>query len=146
MRRVREDLVNASEPRPSYLDEFERKLAAALAQQADTKKAIASTRSSDVNLSGSSSLPLGEALTPSSLAGNAERPPSFKRLEPSSETREAGSPSHKATAVPVQAGDIGAFGAAIAPQASGSGTAGASPRAGEVSSCNCVGVNWVEQI
>ena len=32
------DKVSASRSRPAYLDEFERKLAAALAQQADAKK------------------------------------------------------------------------------------------------------------
>ena len=89
--------MSASGSRPAYIDEFERKLAAALAQQADTKKArLASMRSSDVTLSASSTPSLGEPLTRSLPDGDAERPLDVGPLQPSSETRERRTPGHKA--------------------------------------------------
>jgi hypothetical protein len=125
--------VRASESRPAYLDEFERKLAAALAQQADAKKPrLASVRSSDVDLSASSSPSLEEALTRSSPGRVAERPLNVRRPQPSSETREGRTPNHEATTVSVQHADSAiAVEVATAPLAGGSGAVGASqPAAG----------------
>ena len=125
--------MSASGSRPAYLDEFERKLAAALAQQADTKKArLASMRSSDVNLSAGSSPSLEEALTRSSPGRVAERPLNVRPLQPSSETREGRTPNQEATTVSVQHADSAiAVEAATAPLAGGSGAVGASqPAAG----------------
>ena len=125
--------MSASGSRPAYLDEFERKLAAALAQQADTKKArLASMRSSDVNLSAGSSPSLEEALTRSSPGRVAERPLNVRPLQPSSETREGRTPNQEATTVSVQHADSAiAVEAATAPLAGGSGAVGASqPPAG----------------
>jgi hypothetical protein len=127
--------VTASGSRPAYLDDFERKLAAALAQQADTKKArLASMRASDVNLSAGSTPSLGEPLAPRSLPdGDAERPPDVVPLQPSSETRERRTPGHKAAAAPVQHGGSAiAIRAAAAPLPGGR-TLGASRQASELS-------------
>lgn len=128
MSRVREDQVSASGSRPAYLDEFERRLAAALTQQADAKKTrLASMRSSDVDLAGRSLPSLGEPLTRSPTGGDAERPRNVGPLHPSSETRKRGTPNHEALAVSVQyAGEAIAVGAATAPLEGGSGAVGAS--------------------
>src|SRR5271166_632198 len=135
MRHRREDQLSASESRPAYLDEFERKLAAALAQQTHAKKTrFASARSSDVNLAVPSPPSLGEALTPSSTGGDAERPLNVGPLQPSSETREGRTPNHEAATVSAQDGGAQiAVGAATAPQAGGSGAVGASQPAGGLS-------------
>ena len=127
--------MSVSGSRPAYLDEFERKLAAALAQQADTKKArLASIRSSDVDHSTSSSPSLEEALASSSPGRAAERPLNFGPLQPSSETREGRTPNRKAASVPVQYGAAAiAVAAATGPRAAGSGAVGASRPAGELS-------------
>jgi hypothetical protein len=125
--------VSASGSRPAYLDEFERKLAAALAQQADAKKTrLASVRSSDVDLSASSSPSLEEALTRSSPGRVAERPLNVRPPQPSSETREGRTPNHEATTVSVQHADSAiAVEVATAPLAGGRGAVGASqPAAG----------------
>jgi hypothetical protein len=119
--------VSGSGSRPAYLDEFERKLAAALAQQGDAKKTrLASMRSSDANHAVMSSPSLGEALTRSSAGGTAERPLQVGPLHPSSETRERGTPNHEALTVSVQyAGVAIAVGAATKPLAGRSGAVGA---------------------
>jgi hypothetical protein len=124
--RIREDQLSGSGSRPAYLDEFERKLAAALAQQADAKKTrLASMRSSDANQAVMLSPSLGEALTRSSAGGDAGRPVQVGRLRPSSETRERGTP-HEALKVSGQyAGVAIAVGAATEPSAGGSGAVGA---------------------
>jgi hypothetical protein len=85
MRRGREDQLSETGSRPAYLDEFERKLAAALAQQPDARKTrFGSARSSDVNVEVPSSPSLGEAITPGSMG--EEQPAKVKQR--SSETRE----------------------------------------------------------
>ena len=51
MRRGREDQLSETGSRPAHLDEFERRLAAALAPQTDAREArFGSARSSDVNI------------------------------------------------------------------------------------------------
>ena len=135
--------MSVSGSRPAYLDEFERKLATALAQQADLKKArLASIRSSDVDHSASSSPSLEEASSPSleeALASSspgraAERPLNFWPLQPSTETREGRTPNRKAASVPVQYGAAAiAVAAATAPRAAGRGAVGASRPASELS-------------
>ena len=73
MRRGREDQLSETGSRPAHLDEFERRLAAALAPQTDAREArFGSARSSDVNI------------TRRSMA--REQP--AKVEQPSSETRE----------------------------------------------------------
>jgi hypothetical protein len=68
MRRRSEDQLSQTSSRPAYLDEFERKLAAALARQTDARKTVlGSARSSDVNVEVASSRSLGEAITPRSM-------------------------------------------------------------------------------
>jgi hypothetical protein len=121
--------LSASASRPAYLDEFERKLAAALAQQ-EAKKAR--LPSSDANFSASSSPSVGESLTCSSIGGDAERPLNVSPLLPSSETRKGRTPSHKAAAVQ-RADSAVPVGAVTAPLAGGRGTVGASGRAGQFS-------------
>jgi len=114
------DQVSASRSRPAYLDEFERKLAAALAQQADAKKTrLVPVCSSDANLAVTSSPSLGEALTRSSPGRHAERPLNVGP-PPSSETPERGTPNHEALTVSVQyAGAAIPVGAATEPLAGG---------------------------
>jgi hypothetical protein len=114
------DQVSASRSRPAYLDEFERKLAAALAQQADAKKTrLVPVRSSDANLAVTSSPSLGEALTRSSPGRHAERPLNVGP-PPSSETPERGTPNHEALTVSVRyAGAAIPVGAATEPLAGG---------------------------
>jgi hypothetical protein len=70
--------------RPAYLDEFERKLAAALTQQTDARKTrFGATRSSDANVEVPSSPSLSEAIAPDSIG--AEQP---KVEQASSKTRK----------------------------------------------------------
>ncbi len=124
--------MSASGSRPAYLDEFERKLAAALVHQADAKRTrLASMRSSDANLAVRSSPSLGEPLTRSSAGEDAERPLNVAPLQPSSDTRERGTPNQEALTVSVQyAGVAIAVGATTAPLAGGSGVVGASQSVG----------------
>ena len=124
-----EDQVNASRSRPAYLDEFERKLAAALAQQADAKKTrLAPVRSSEANLAVTSPS-LGEALTRSSPGRDAERPLINVRPPPSSGTPERGALNHEALTVSVQyAGAVIPVGAATEPLAGGGEAFGAMGR------------------
>jgi hypothetical protein len=126
--------VSASGSRPAYVDEFERKLAAALAQQMDTKKTrLAPIRSLDVDLSASSSPSLGEALTRSSTGEEAERPLNVAARQPPSETREGRTPTHKAATLPVHYNDAAiAVGAGTALVADGTGAVGASKPTGEL--------------
>ena len=93
MRRGREDQLSETSSRPAFLDEFERKLAAALAQHAalaqetDARKTrFGSARSSDVNVEVPSSPSLGEAITPRSMG--EEQALDVGPLQPLSETRE----------------------------------------------------------
>ena len=87
MRRGREDQLSETSSRPAFLDEFERKLAAALAQQTDARKTrFGSARSSDVNVEVPSSPSLGEAITPRSMG--EEQALDVGPLQPLSETRE----------------------------------------------------------
>jgi hypothetical protein len=125
--------VSVSESRPAYLGEFERKLAAALAQQADTKKArSAPIRSSDFDHSASSSPSVEEALARSSTGRAVERPLNVGPLQPSSERGRT--PNRKVAPVPVQYGAAAiAVAAATGPRAAGSGAVGASRPAGELS-------------
>jgi hypothetical protein len=75
--------LNETGSRPVHLDEFERKLAAALAQQPDARKTrFGSARSSD-NVEVPSSPSLGEAITPSSMGKEPA-----KVEQPSSEARK----------------------------------------------------------
>jgi hypothetical protein len=126
--------VSVSESRPAYLGEFERKLAAALAHQADTKKAsrLAPIRSSDFDHSASSSPSVQEALARSSTGRAAERPRNVGPLQPSSERGRT--PNRKVAPVPVQYGAAAiAVAAATGPRAAGSGAVGASRPASELS-------------
>src|SRR5271166_585190 len=85
MRRGSQDLLNEIGSRPAYLEEFERKLAAAFAQQSDARKARSgSARSSHVDVEVPSSPSLGEAITPGSMG---EEKPAKVEL-PSGKTRE----------------------------------------------------------
>ena len=79
--------------RPAFLDEFERKLAAALvqhaalAQQADARRtSFGSARSSDVNVEVASSPSLGESIASPSMG--EEQALDVEPLEPLGETRE----------------------------------------------------------
>jgi hypothetical protein len=84
--------LNETGSRPVHLDEFERKLAAALAQQPDARKTrFGSARSSD-NVEVPSSPSLGEAVTPGSMG--KEQP--AKVEQPSSETRKTWTQSSSA--------------------------------------------------
>ena len=95
----REDQLSETGSRPAYLDEFERKLTASLAQQTDaTKTRLGSARSSDVNVEVPSSPSLGEAITPRSMAG--KRALDVEPLRPSSEPREKR--THFSSAEPTQ--------------------------------------------
>ena len=86
MRRGREDQLSETSARPAYLDEFERKLAAALARQTDAGKTrLGSTRSSDFNVEVPSSPSLGEAITPRSMG--EKQALDVGPLQPLSETR-----------------------------------------------------------
>jgi hypothetical protein len=86
MRRGREDQLSETSARPAFLDEFERRLAAALAQQTDARNTrLGSARSSDVNVEVPSSPSLGEAITPRSMG--EKRALDVGPLRPSSETR-----------------------------------------------------------
>jgi hypothetical protein len=127
--------VSASGSRPAYVDEFERKLAAALARQADTKKTrLAPIRSLEVDLSASSSPSLGEALTRSSTREDTERPLNVAARQPASETRKGRTPTHKAATVSVRYDDTAiAVGAGTTSLTDGSGAVGASQPAGELS-------------
>ena len=127
--------MSASGSRPAYVDEFERKLAAALAQQADTKKTrLAPIRSLDVDLSASSSPSLGEDLTRSSTREDTERPLNVAARQPRSETRKGRTPAHKAATVSVRYDDTAiAVGAGTTSLTDGSGAVGASQPAGELS-------------
>jgi hypothetical protein len=127
--------VSASGSRPAYVDEFERKLAAALARQVDTKKTrLAPIHSFDSDLSASSSPSLGEALTRSSTSGEAERPLNVAARQPPSETRKGRTPTHEAATVPVRYIDSAiAVGAGTEPLADGSGALGAGQPTGEFS-------------
>src|SRR5271165_3999189 len=85
MRRGSQDLLSEIGSRPAYLEEFERKLAAALAQQSDARKARSgSSRSSHVDVEVPSSPSLDEAITPGSMG---EEKPAKVEL-PSGKTRE----------------------------------------------------------
>jgi hypothetical protein len=87
MRRGREDQLSETSARPAFLDEFERRLAAALAQQTDARNTrLGSARSSDVNVEVASSPLLGEAITPRSMG--EKQALDVGPLRPSSETRE----------------------------------------------------------
>ena len=119
--------MSASGSRPAYLDEFERKLAATLAQQADAKKTrFASMRSSDANLPVMSSPSLGEAFTRSSGGGDRLN---VGPLQPSSETRERETHNHEALTVSVRDADVAIpVGPATEPLTDGSEAAGATGR------------------
>ncbi len=85
MRRGSQDLLSEIGSRPAYLEEFERKLAAAFAQQSDARKARSgSARSSHVDVEVPSSPSLGEAITPGSMG---EEKPAKVEL-PSGKTRK----------------------------------------------------------
>jgi hypothetical protein len=87
MRRGREDQLSETNARPAFLDEFERRLAVALAQQTDARNTrLGSARSSDVNVEVASSPSLGEALT--ALSMGEKQALNVGPLRPSSETRE----------------------------------------------------------
>jgi hypothetical protein len=87
MRRGREDQLSEASSRPAFLDEFERKLAAALARQTDEGKTrFGSARSSDINVEVPSSPSLGKAITPGSMG--EEQALDVGPLQPLSETRE----------------------------------------------------------
>ena len=87
MRRGREDQLSETSARPAFLDEFERRLAAALAQQTDARNTrLGSARSSDVNVEVASSPSLGEAITPRSMG--EKQALDVGPLRPSGKTRE----------------------------------------------------------
>jgi hypothetical protein len=78
--------LSESELRPAYLDEFERKFAAALTQQPDARKTrFGATRSSDANVEVPSSPSLSEAVAPGSIG--AEQPAKVEQA--SSKTRNS---------------------------------------------------------
>ena len=116
MRRGREDQLSETGSRPAFLDEFERRLAAALAQQTDARKTrFGSARSSDVNVEVPSSPSLGEAITPRSMG--EEQP--AKVEQPSSETREKRTQFSSAEPTRVSPQGDSAHDAAKAPAAGG---------------------------
>ncbi len=119
-----------SEPgsRPAFLDEFERKLAAALAQQTDARKTrLGSARSSDVNVEVASSPSLGEAITPRSIG--EEQAVDVGPLRPSSETREKRTQFSSAEPTRVSPQGDNAHDAAKAPAAGGTADVHATQRA-----------------
>jgi hypothetical protein len=119
MRRRREDQLSETGSRPAYLDEFARKLAAALARQTDAGKTrLGSARSSDVNVEVPSSPSVGEAITPRSMG--EKQALDISPLQPLSETRETRTQfsSAEPTRVPPPQGD-NAHDAAKAPAAGG---------------------------
>jgi hypothetical protein len=122
------DQLSETGSRPAFLDEFERKLAAALARQPDARKTrIASARSSDASVPVPSSPSLDEASAPSSVS---EEPPE-KVEQPSSETR--GTRAQLSNPKPRRLSPQGdsANGAASAPAASGTGDVRAAQPAAE---------------
>ena len=118
MRRGREDQLSETGSRPAYLDEFERKLAAALARQTDARKTrFGSARSSDVNVEVPSSPSLGEAITPRSMG--EKQALDVGPLQPSSETREKRTQFSSAEPTRVSPQGDNAHDAAKAPAAAG---------------------------
>ncbi len=116
--------------RPAYLDEFERKLAAALAQQTDARKTpFGSARSSDVNVEVPSSPSLGEAITPGSMG--EEQPAKVK--QPSSQTRETRTQFSSAEPTRVSPQGDSAHDAAKAPAAGGTADVHATERSARLS-------------
>ncbi len=115
MRRGRGDQLSQTRSRPAYIDEFERKLAAALAKQPDARKTrFGSARSSDAIVEVPSSPSLGKAITPRSMG--EEQP--AKVEQPSSETRETRTQFSSAEPTVSPQGDS-AHDAAKAPAAGG---------------------------
>jgi hypothetical protein len=116
MRRGREDQLSETSSRPAFLDEFERKLAAAVARQTDEGKTrFGSARSSNVNVEVRSSPSLGEAITPRSMG--EDQAPDVGPLQPLSETRGKRTQAKPTRLSPAQ-GD-NAHNAAKAPAAGG---------------------------
>jgi hypothetical protein len=125
MKRGREDQLSETSSRPAFLDEFERKLAAALAQHAalaqetDARKTrFGSARSSGVSVEVPSSPSLGEAITPRSTG--EEQALDVGPLQPLSATRKTRTEFSTAgpTRVSLPQGD-NAHDAAKAPAAGG---------------------------
>lgn len=115
MRRRKGDQLSETSARPAYLDEFERKLAAALARQTDAGKTrLGSTRSSNFNVEVPASPSLGEAITPRSmgekqaldvgplqpLSETPETRTQFSTAEPTSVSPPQGDNAHDAATAP----------------------------------------------
>jgi hypothetical protein len=78
--------LSQTSSRPAYLDEFERKLAAALARSDARKTLLGSARSSDVGVEAASSPSIGEANRPRSMG--EEQVPGVELWQRLNETRE----------------------------------------------------------